>query len=394
VGAMELLWLSASAESASQHPIGKAIVRAYTQHDQASVSGSGAGDGSAGGGGGGVVGRALSEPSEVEETAGEGLRCVVDGVRVLVGNRAWLLAHGISVVPVEEEQAATFEARGCTVVFVAHDAHHTPSPPPSPLPPPPPPSAPRWPASAEQRHTGLQLAAMVAVADTLRDEAPAVIEALRGRGTDVWMVSGDNERTAQYMASLAGIPPQRVVAGVKPDAKAARVNALQSDGHVVVMVGDGINDAPALAAADVGLAVAGGTDVAFETADIVSMVHDLYAVLTALHLSRATLRRIHHNFIWAFAYNLVGIPFAAGVLYPSARLHLPPMFAGIAMTASSVSVVCSSLLLYAYRPPARVRAGRSARTPPPNRAVADVQLTGSSAPGIATPRHDMRVVEV
>jgi len=206
----------------------------------------------------------------------------------------------------------------------------------------------------------LVVAGIIAVSDTLRPEAAGVVATLQRSYGDVWMVSGDNERTARHVAALAGIAPERVIAGVKPEGKARRVEALQAKGLAVAMVGDGVNDAPALAQADVGIAIGGGTDVAFETADMVLMRPELYSVITALHLSRRALRRIGINFAWAFVYNLVGIPFAGGVFYPTFRLHLPPMFAGIAMTASSISVVCSSLLLYCYRPPTSVRRLRRA----------------------------------
>lgn len=169
-------------------------------------------------------------------------------------------------------------------------------------------------------------------------------------GIECWMITGDNERTARHVAALAGIESHHVMAEVTPAGKAAKVEELQRRGLVVAMVGDGVNDAPALAAADVGIAVATGTDVAIEAADIVLMKSNLADVVTALDLSRTVMRRIRINFGWAFGYNLVGIPFAAGVLYPLLLIQLPPMFAGAAMALSSVSVVCSSLLLHLYKP--------------------------------------------
>jgi len=163
------------------------------------------------------------------------------------------------------------------------------------------------------------------------------------------MVSGDNERTAKHIASRLGIT--NVLAGVNPQHKAERVKALQDTGRHVAMVGDGINDAPALAIADVGIAVGSGTDVAIETADVVLMKSMLHDVVTTLHLSAVVMRRIKLNFFWAICYNVVGIPVAAGALYPYFLIKIPPMFAGFAMAMSSVSVVCSSLLLRCYAPP-------------------------------------------
>merc|ERR1712185_804882 len=178
------------------------------------------------------------------------------------------------------------------------------------------------------------------------------------------MVSGDNERAAHAFAAAAGIPAARVVAGVLPAGKLDVVRQLQerlstaAAGRTLAFVGDGVNDAPALAAADVGIAVGSGTDVAIETADVVLMKSTLHDVVVALHLSRVVMRRIRFNFVWAFGYNVVGIPLAAGVLYPGLFIQFPPMFAGAAMALSSVSVVCSSLLLRLYRPPKPLAARR------------------------------------
>ena len=289
----ELLALAASAELGSEHPIGKAICA----HAQA-------------------LGLKLVEPSNFVATLGRGLQCVVDGTPLLLGNRQWLEYHGHALDAAQEESVAQLEAVGHTVVLVAISG---------------------------------QLAGMLAVSDTLKPEAVAVVRQLEGWGVDLWIVSGDNERTVRHLAGQVGI--RNVLAEVKPTDKQEQVKMLQAQGKVVAMVGDGVNDAPALAQADVGMAVGSGTDVAIETADVVLIKSSLSDVPVALHLSKVVMRRIRLNFVWAFGYNIVGIPLAAGVFYPGFGIQLPPMFAGAAMALSSFSVVCSSLLLRCYRPP-------------------------------------------
>jgi len=293
VSEAELLTLAASAERDSEHPIGRAIV--------AHARG---------------LGLPLRDSNFFEVTAGSGLKCYVASVPVVVGNRAWLQQNGIGLSAAQEQHASSFEARGATVIFVASNE---------------------------------TLAGMIALADEPKPEAAAVVAHLQREGVMVWMVSGDNERTAKHIASRLGIT--NVLAGVKPQHKAERVKALQDTGRHVAMVGDGINDAPALAIADVGIAVGSGTDVAIETADVVLMKSMLHDVVTTLHLSAVVMRRIKLNFFWAICYNVVGIPVAAGALYPYFLIKIPPMFAGFAMAMSSVSVVCSSLLLRCYAPP-------------------------------------------
>jgi len=289
----ELLTIAASAERDSEHPIGKAIVG----HAKAR-------------------GVTLRDCSFFEISSGSGLSCYIDGQQAIVGNRSWLAHHKIPLSASQDKTAIMFEERGSTVVFVAR--------------------------------AGVLLGAL-ALTDEPKPEAQAVVAQLQSQGVQVWMVSGDNVRTAKHIAVRLGIT--NVLAGVKPQEKAERVKALQAEGFSVAMVGDGINDAPALAIADVGIAVGSGTDVAIETADVVLMKSALRDVCTSMDLSRAVMGRIKLNFFWAICYNVVGIPLAAGLFYPGFQIKIPPMFAGFAMAMSSVSVVCSSLLLRLYRPP-------------------------------------------
>ncbi|KAL6748480.1 putative copper-transporting ATPase 3-like protein [Haematococcus lacustris] len=236
---------------------------------------------------------------------------------VVVGNHALLAAHGVEVAAeVEHGVVRSLEEGGHTCVLVAVDG---------------------------------QLAAVLAVSDPLKPEAPAVVAALQSQGIHVCMVTGDNARTAHAVASQAGIGA--VFAEVLPAGKAARVKDLQASGQVVAMVGDGVNDSPALAAADLGIAVGSGTDIAMEAAQYVLMRDDLADVVTALDVSRVTFNRIRLNYLWAMLYNVLMIPVAAGVLYPAFRFQLPPWVAGFCMAFSSVSVVLSSLALRRYRRP-------------------------------------------
>ena len=214
-----------------------------------------------------------------------------------------------------------------------------------------------------------QLIAAVAVfgiADTLKASSRAAVTELLRLGLDVIMLTGDNELTARAIAKEAGIT--RVLADVRPDEKAAQVRKLQAEGKLVAMVGDGVNDAPALAQADVGIAIGTGTDIAIESSAVTLMSGDLRGVVTAISLSRATMRNIKQNLFWAFAYNIALIPVAAGLLYPFFGILLDPIFAAAAMALSSVTVVSNALRLRRWQPQ-----GSRASTPPSDRLV--------SAPG-------------
>lgn len=285
IDAAGLLRLAASAERRSEHPLARAVV-----------------EGAAG------RGLALAEPTEFRAVVGFGVEGVIDGRRVLVGKPALLADRGIAITL--DGRAAELAAEGRTPLFVAVD----------------------------DREAGL-----VAVADEVKPHSPHAVAALLGLGLRVVMITGDNERTARAVARRVGI--DEVFAEVLPEEKVGRVAALQDQGHVVAMVGDGINDAPALARADVGLAIGAGADVAVESADITLVRGDLRAVPEAIEISRATMRAIRQNLFCAFVYNVVSIPVAAGVLYPFTGWLLSPIIAGAAMAASSVSVVLNSLRL-------------------------------------------------
>ncbi|GAB4822580.1 hypothetical protein N2152v2_009626 [Parachlorella kessleri] len=241
---------------------------------------------------------------------------VVD-VRVLVGNRRMVQEEGITVPPQVADYMREWERQGTTCVLMAVES---------------------------------TLLAVFAITDPLKPEAPAVVAALHRMGLQCHMFTGDNWNTARSIAARVGI--DHVVAEVLPAGKAERVKELQAGGRArVAMVGDGVNDSPALAQADVGIAIGSGTDIAVEAADYVLMKSDLEDVLISIDLSKRTFNRIRLNYMWALGYNVAAIPIAAGVLYPPLHFQLPPWIAGAAMALSSVSVVCSSLLLRWYRPP-------------------------------------------
>lgn len=291
----ELLRLAASAERGSEHPLGRALVaEAETR------------------------GLALSIPQGFQAVPGRGIRAYVDGRSVLVGKAAWLEGEGISTQPLTL-QIERLEGEGQTAVVIAVDG---------------------------------QAVGIVALSDTLKPEAAEAIAQLQHWGLEVVMLTGDNRRTAEAVASQLGI--RRIIAEVLPTDKAAAIQALQRGGQKVAMVGDGINDAPALAQADVGIALSSGTDIAMETADITLMRGDLRLVPQAIRLGRATIRTIRQNLFWAFFYNIVLIPIAAGALAPFASVpvllrQLHPILAALAMAFSSVSVVTNSLMLRRVR---------------------------------------------
>jgi len=289
-----LLSFAASAERGSEHPLGEAIV------NRAKADGLG-----------------LAAVHEFSAIPGHGIRATVEehGVvlEVLLGNRKLMTDEGVSLGGLLEE-AERLADDGKTPMFVA----------------------------VERKPVGL-----VAVADTLKPASHDAVRAFHRLGLEVAMITGDNRRTAAAIARQLGI--ERVLAEVLPQAKADEVKRLQVEGKAVAMVGDGINDAPALAQADVGIAIGTGTDVAMEASDVTLITGDLRAIVTAIALSKRTMRTIKQNFFWAFVYNSVLIPVAAGALYPVAGIRLSPVLAGAAMAGSSVSVVTNSLRLRRFR---------------------------------------------
>ncbi|HVC33437.1 MAG TPA: heavy metal translocating P-type ATPase, partial [Chloroflexota bacterium] len=289
----ELLRLVASAEQVSEHPLGQAIVRGAESK-----------------------GLNLGEAKGFESVTGKGIRVSVEGRALLIGNKLLLEDAGIAVESLSE-RADSLALEGKTPMFVAVDG-----------------------ASA----------GLVAVADTVKEDSADAVAALKALGIEVIMITGDNRRTAEAIARQVGI--DRVLAEVLPQDKSREVRRLQDEGKLVGMVGDGINDAPALAQADVGIAIGTGTDVAIEAADITLISGDLRGLVTAISLSRATMRNIRENLFFAFAYNLAGIPIAAGVFYPLVGVTLSPMIAAAAMASSSLSVVTNANRLRRYRPPA------------------------------------------
>ena len=284
-----LLARAAALEVASEHPLADAIVRAARERSLA-----------------------LAPVHEFSSVTGQGAVAMVGDERLVIGNAALLAGEGLDAGALAGAAGALAD-RGRTPVFVAT-------------------------TTGRPRVLGI-----IAVADPIKPTSRNAVARLRALGLDVVMLTGDNARTAGVIAHDAGI--DRVVAGVLPEGKAAEIARLQAEGRVVAMVGDGVNDAPALARADVGLAVGSGTDIAIEAADITLMRGDLGGVATAIALSRRTMTTMKQNLFWAFVYNVVGIPVAAGLLYPVAGVLLSPVLASAAMAFSSVSVVANSLRL-------------------------------------------------
>ncbi len=293
-----VLALAASAERNSEHPLGRAVVRAARER-----------------------GLTLSDVAEFKAISGMGVRATLDGKTVVIGSRRMLeetysnRESEVASVPGDlQSRIANLESRSSTVMLVAVDG---------------------------------EVVGAVALADTPKDSAVEAVRALKQMGLTIMLITGDNERTAEAVGREVGI--ERVLAGVRPEQKSQEVRMLQVHGHRVAMVGDGINDAPALAQADIGIAIGQGTDIAMESADITLVRDDLRLVPEAIKLSRATLTNIRQNLFFAFFYNTLGIPVAAGVLYPITHTLLHPAIAAAAMAFSSVSVVTNALRLRRYR---------------------------------------------
>ncbi|KAG5563186.1 hypothetical protein RHGRI_005817 [Rhododendron griersonianum] len=294
----EFYELVAAAEVNSEHPLAKAVVEYAKKFREDEEN------------------PAWPEAQDFKSITGHGVKAIVMNKELIVGNKSLMLKENI-VIPVQaEEMLAETEGLAQTGVLVAVDR---------------------------------DLVGVLAISDPLKPSAGEVISILKSMKVRSIMVTGDNWGTANSIAKEVGI--DTVIAEAKPEHKAEKVKELQAAGYVVAMVGDGINDSPALVAADVGMAIGAGADIAIEAADIVLMKSYLEDVITAIDLSRKTFSRIRLNYVWALGYNLIGIPIAAGVLFPSTRFRLPPWIAGAAMAASSVSVVCCSLLLKNYRRP-------------------------------------------
>ncbi|MEM3126596.1 MAG: heavy metal translocating P-type ATPase [Candidatus Woesearchaeota archaeon] len=286
----DILRYAAIAEKNSEHPLAEAIIHAAENENID-----------------------IPETRSFKAIPGYGVEATFNSKKILVGTRKLLKDKKIRFD--SENDIAALEAQGKTTILVAVDG---------------------------------EFLGIVAMADTLKEYSREAVKSLQEKGIEVYMITGDNERTARAIASQVGI--EKVFAQVLPEDKEQKIKELQQQGKIVAMVGDGINDAPALAQSDLGIAIGAGTDVAIETGDIVLIKNDLRDVITAIELSRYTVRKIKQNLFWAFAYNTAGIPIAAGILYPFTGFLLNPVIAAAAMALSSVSVLGNSLLMRLYKP--------------------------------------------
>ena len=307
-----LLALAAALEQQSEHPFAAAIL---ARAKEAGIS--------------------VAPASEFQTVPGRGISGVVKGRPCLAGNRQMMEEADIAV-PTYPQLAAD----GKTPLYFAVD--------------------------------GVFLG-VIAAADVLKSDSPAAVQQLHQLGLDVIMLTGDNEATAQAIAAKAGI--RHVISDVLPTEKAGQIQTLQAQGHRVVMVGDGINDAPALVTADVGMAIGAGTDIAIESADVVLLSGSLQDVAVAESLSRATLRNIRENLFWAFFYNVLGIPVAAGVLFPAFGIQLSPMLGAAAMSLSSVFVVSNALRLRFFKPKGKVQVSPAPAEPEASHITTQEEVT-------------------
>ena len=293
----KMLRLAATAEQASEHPLAKAILDAARNR--------------------GLLLENL-QPSAFESTTGCGVRCVSNEGVILIGNRSFLEGHEVHLSSVIDSSMWSIEVQGKTAVCVALDS---------------------------------EVLGVLGIADVPKPESLLAVTALRSMGVDVWMVTGDNKTTAEAIADQFDIPKDRIISGAMPQDKVEKVLELQRAGRSVAMVGDGVNDSPALAAADLGIAIGAGTHVAIEAADMVLVRSNLLDVVVALDLAQVVFRRIKINFMFALLYNILAIPFAAGVWFPYTHMQVPPQYAGLSMAMSSISVVASSMALKLYQRP-------------------------------------------
>lgn len=296
----EVLRLAAAAEVGSEHPIAQAVVTSAR-----------------------AQGLQLPPVEYFRAVSGHGVEARIDNQRIVLGNAALLEREGIDIAALRDEQTR-LSASGKTAMFLGIDG---------------------------------RLAAVLGVADTVKTESRDAIRQMESLGLQVWMVTGDSRATAEAIGAEVGIPAERILAETRPEQKAERVSSLQQDGRSVAMVGDGINDAPALAQADLGVAIGTGADIAMEASDVTLVGGDLHGVSTAVALSRRTMRTIRQNLFWAFGYNVLLIPVAMGILYPFTGHLLNPALAAGAMAISSVSVVTNSLRLRSFQPPAGESSG-------------------------------------
>ncbi|KAK9202955.1 hypothetical protein WN943_013208 [Citrus x changshan-huyou] len=293
--------LVAATEAHSEHPLAKAIIEYANKFREDEEN------------------PMWPEAQDFVSITGHGVKAIVRNKEIMVGNKSLMLDNNIDIPHDTEEMLTETEGMAQTEILVSVDG---------------------------------ELTGVLSISDPLKPGAHEVISILKSMQIRSILVTGDNWGTAKSIASEVGI--ETVIAEAKPEQKAEKVEELQASGYTVAMVGDGINDSPALVAADVGMAIGAGTDIAIEAADIVLMKSNLEDVITAIDLSRKTFSRIRINYIWALGYNLLGIPIAAGAFFPTTRFRLPPWIAGAAMATSSVSVVCSSLLLKNYKKPKRL----------------------------------------